>query len=46
MMSGMYPAALAMMISGSAAALAVLALVVIAAVWLARQLRSERRHQG
>jgi len=42
----MYPGALAMMISGTAAALAVLALAVLAAVWLARELRSARRGQG
>ena len=46
MMSGMYPGALAMMISGTAAALAVLVLVALAAVWLARELRSARRDQG
>lgn len=35
MMDGMYPGGLAMMIFGSAAALAVLALVILAIAWLA-----------
>ncbi|HEX9543492.1 MAG TPA: hypothetical protein VGA04_35715 [Streptosporangiaceae bacterium] len=38
MMAGMYGIGVAMMITGSAAALAVLTLTVLAAVWLARGL--------
>jgi hypothetical protein len=38
----MYPGGLAMMIFGSAAALAVLALVILAIAWLARDLTADR----
>ena len=38
MMDGMHGIGLAMMITGSAAAVAVLTLAVLAAVWLAREL--------
>jgi len=41
----MYPGGLAMMIFGSAAALAVLALVILAITWLARDLTLGRDDQ-
>jgi uncharacterized membrane protein len=43
MMDGMYGIGVAMMITGSAAALAVLTLIVLAAVWLVRDLGTGRR---
>jgi len=46
MIDGMYGIGLAMMISGSAAAVAVLTLVVLAAVWLARDLGAGRRREA
>ena len=46
MMDGMYPGGLAMMVFGSAAALAVLALVILAIAWLARDLTAGRGDQG
>jgi len=46
MMDGIYPAGLAMMAFGSAAALAVLALVILAIAWLARDLTAGRGDQG
>ena len=46
MMDGMYGISLAMMITGSAAAVAVLTLVVLAAVWLARDLGTGGRRGG
>ncbi len=46
MMDGMYPAGLVMMAFGSAAALAVLTLVILAIAWLARDLTAGRGGQG
>ncbi len=43
MMDGMHGIGVAMMIIGSAAALAVLTLIVLAAVWLARDLSTGKR---
>jgi hypothetical protein len=43
MMDGMHGIGVAMMITGSAAALAVLTLIVLAAVWLARDLSIGKR---
>ena len=46
MMDGMHGIGLAMMITGSAAAAAVLTLAVLAAVWLARGLGTSGRRGG
>jgi hypothetical protein len=46
MIDGMYGIGVAMMITGSAAALAVLTLIVLAAVWLVRDLGTGRRSSG
>ncbi len=46
MMDGMYGIGLAMMITGWAAAVAVLTLAVFAAVWLARELGAGQRREG
>ena len=43
MMNGMYHAGLAMMITSTAAALAVLALAIVAIAWLACDLTNARR---
>jgi len=43
MMDGMYGISAAMMITGSVAALAVLTLIVLTAVWLARDLSIGKR---
>lgn len=42
MMDGMYGTGVAMMITGSVTALAVLTLILLAAVWLARDLSGKR----
>ena len=46
MMDGMYPGGLAMMAFGSAAAFAVLALVILAIAWMACDLTAGRGDQG
>ena len=43
MMYGMYGIAVAMMVLGTIAALAVITLIVLAAVWLARDLSTGKR---
>jgi len=46
MMYGMYGIAVAMMVLGTIAALAVITLIVLAAVWLTRGLGGDRRSEG
>jgi len=46
MMYGMYGIAVTMMILGTIAALAVITLIVLAAVWLARDLGGGSRSEG
>jgi hypothetical protein len=46
MMYGMYGIAVAMMVLGTIAALAVITLTVLAAVWLARDLGGGSRSEG
>jgi hypothetical protein len=45
-MDGMFPGGLAMMVFGSAAALAVLVVVILAIAWLARDLTAGQGDQG
>ena len=46
MMDGMHGIGVAMMITGAATALVVLTLIVLAALWLARDLRPARQSGG